>query len=94
MDSFTYHSEQVHSFFEKGKGQNRRNIVSIQDGKGTKSVETYTADGKQLKRKSVPLSAHELQCIQKNKFVPGLFKDCITPLKLRSNRTVRRKHNK
>jgi len=97
MDSFSYHSEQVHSFFKNGKGQTRRNIVSIRNGKGTKAVETYSMDGKQLKRKELPLTDNELNCIEKNKFVPGLFKDCIHSPRLstsRPKRTVRRKHNK
>ena len=94
MDSFSYHSEQVHSLFKHGKGQTRRNIVSIRNGKGTKAVETYTANGKQVKRKELPLTRTELECIQSNTFVPGLFKECITPLRLRSKRTLRRKHNK
>jgi len=94
MDSFSYHSEQVHSLFKHGKGQTRRNIVSIRNGKGIKAVETYSMDGKHLKRKELPLTDKELQCIAKNKFVPGLFKDCITPLQMRSKRTLRRKHSK
>jgi len=97
MDSFSYHSEQVHSLFKNGKGQTRRNIVSIRNGKGTKAVETYSMDGKHLKRKELPLTDKELQCIAKNKFVPGLFKDCIHPPSLstsRPKRTVRRRRNK
>jgi hypothetical protein len=73
---FVYHSEQVHS--EGGK--TRRNIVSIKNGKGYKSVETYGSKGKIKTRKRLPLTKKELACIRRNKFIPGLFKDCISRL--------------
>jgi hypothetical protein len=88
MNHFSYHSEQVHSFFVNGKGQTRRNSVNIKDSKGTKSVSTYAADGKQIQHIEKPLTRSELECIKRNKFVPGLFKDCIKPLKA----TKTRKH--
>lgn len=100
MDHFSYHSEQVHSAFQNGKGQTRRNIVDIKDGKGTKAVETYDANGKRLSRQEKKLTASELDCIQRNKFVPGLFKDCVKPLQssrtkpLRSSAKTRRRRNK
>ena len=90
MNHFSYHSEQVHSVFENGKGQTRRNIVNIKNGEGYKAVETYTAKGKLAKRKEKKLTPSELECIQKNKFVPGLFKDCIK----RNNRNNRGKTRK
>jgi hypothetical protein len=81
MNHFSYHSEQIHSSFENGKGETRRNIVDIQGGKGYKAVETYKADGKLKRRDQKDLTAEELRCIQKNKFIPGLFKDCIKPMR-------------
>ena len=104
MNHFSYHSEQVHSDFQNGKGQTRRNVVDIKDGKGTKAVETYDVNGKRISRQEKGLTTSELECIHKNKFVPGLFKVCIKPLRsgatrskpLRSLRsttkTRRRKH--
>ncbi len=93
MNHFSYHSEQVHSAFQNGKGGTQRNIVDIQDGKGVKAVETYDVNGKSLSRKEKALTASELECIQRNKFIPGLFKDCIKPLLSRSTmKTRRRKH--
>ena len=80
MDHFSYHSEQIHSSFVNGKGQTRRNIVDIANGDGMKAVEEYTVSGKQLNRKEKKLTAKELECIKKNQFVPGLFKDCIKSL--------------
>lgn len=87
MDHFSYHSEQVHSAFQNGKGQTRRNIVDIKEGKGTKAVETYDVNGKRVSRQEKTLTASELECIQKNKFIPGLFKDCIKPLRLGATRS-------
>ena len=80
MNHFSYHSEQVHSSYVDGKGATRRNIVSIRDGKGTKAVEVYQADGSLKNRHQKELTQSELNCIQRNKFIPGLFKDCIKPL--------------
>lgn len=95
MNHFTYHSEQVHSLYENGKGKTRRNIVDIQKGKGMKAVEEYTVDGKRISRKEKDLTADEMRCITKHQFVPGLFKDCIKSLepnskKRRSSKTKRR----
>ena len=92
MDHFSYHSEQVHSIFSKGRGHTRRNIVDIKNGKGSKAVETYTMDGKLKNRNEKQLTQTELDCIKRNKFIPGLFKDCIKPLKL--TKTRKRKGSK
>ena len=92
MDHFSYQSEQVHSQFSKGKGQTRRNIVKIQNGKGTKAVEVYTAEGKLLQKREKHLTDKELDCIKSNKFIPGLFKDCIAPLRLKGKTRRRRAH--
>ena len=89
MNHFSYHSEQVHSTFQNGKGETRRNIVSIKDGKGYKAVETYKADGTLKKKSQKDLTASELACIERNKFIPGLFQDCVKPL--RPNRKTRRR---
>jgi hypothetical protein len=90
MDHFSYHSEQVHSVFSKGKGQTRRNIVDIKNGKGSKAVETYAMDGKLKNRNEKQLTQTELDCIKRNKFIPGLFKDCIKPLKPAKTRKQKR----
>ena len=90
MDHFIYHSEQVHSVFVKGKGQTRRNIVDIKNGQGIKAVETYSVDGKIKQRNEKQLTPAELDCIKRNKFVPGLFKDCIKPLKLGKAHKIRK----
>jgi hypothetical protein len=92
---FSYHSEQVHSVFQKGKGETRRNIVDIQNGKGIKAVETFDASGARKSRKEKKLTGKELACIRRNKFIPGLFRDCIKPMGVsaRPNKTMRRRRN-
>jgi hypothetical protein len=93
-NQFSYHSEQVHSVFNKGKGETRRNIVDIKNGKGVKAVETYDASGARKSRKEKKLSEKELACIRRNKFIPGLFRDCIKPMaSARPNKTMRRRRN-
>lgn len=91
---FSYHSEQVHSAFENGAGHTRRNIVSINSGKGLKAVEHYDAAGTLLSRAQKALTAAELDCIRRNQFIPGLFKDCIQPLPLKSKTRKAKKGKK
>jgi predicted ribosome quality control (RQC) complex YloA/Tae2 family protein len=93
MNQFSYQSEQLTSEFKNGKGQTRRNSVSIQKGKGVKAVEIYTHDGTLKTRKEKQLTKTELECIQKNKFIPGLFKDCVKPANIvrPASKTRRRK---
>jgi hypothetical protein len=74
-----------------------RNIVTIKNGKGTKSVEEYVftkgeaysrpgssnqgeeyMNGKLKKRGTKRLSSKEIRNIKDRKFMPGLFKDCLT----------------
>jgi hypothetical protein len=90
MNDFSYHSEQIHSVFKNGKGETRRNVVDIKKDKGYKAVETYHADGTRKSRAQKDLTAEELRCIQKNKFIPGLFKDCIKPMRPASKTRRRR----
>lgn len=70
---FLYHSEQIHSEMKNGKGQTRRNIVSIRNGKGTKTVVVMNAKGKTIKKNTKALKQAEIKKIKKNKFIPGLF---------------------
>ena len=73
---FSYHSEQVHSVAENGKGITRRNVVSIRNGRGEKAVEVYDGEGRQQSRVAKQLSPSEVERIRNNQFIPGLFKDC------------------
>ena len=86
----SYHSEQVHSVFENGRGITRRNVVDIRNGKGTKAMEEFNAEGKKIHSKEKALTKAEMDCIHRKKFIPGLFKDCIKPLRSR-RKTMRRK---
>ena len=71
------------------KGITRRNHVSIQGNKGTKSVSITDTNGKE-RQIQIPLTKKEIQCIRRNEFVPGLFKDCITRIKSRKTRRTRK----
>jgi hypothetical protein len=92
MSEFNYASTQVHSILMNGKGQTRRNNVVVRNGKGSKSVEVYSPKGTLVKRGTKKLTQNELQCIKKQEFIPGLFKDCIKPM--RPNRKTLRRRNK
>ncbi len=69
-----YHSEQTHIEFVNGVKQERRQIVDVNGTKGTKIV-IITRNGK-TKKSTKPLSAKEIECIRKCKFMPGLFNEC------------------
>jgi hypothetical protein len=75
---FNYHSEEVHTTMINGKGQVRQNIVDVRNGKGTKEVVIRNPKGRVLTRKRKRLSGHELKCIRGRKFMPGLFRDCLS----------------
>lgn len=89
---FVYKSEQVHSTNgitqSFGKMGTRRNTVSIKNGKGFKAVEIKDTKGRYYKK--VPLTKKEIQCIQRNEFVPGLFRDCIKRQNMRKTRRQRK----
>lgn len=69
-----YHSEQTHIEYVNGKQKERRQIVDINGNKGTKTV-IVTRNGKKQKS-AKPLSAKEISCIRRCKFMPGLFNEC------------------
>jgi hypothetical protein len=71
---FHYSSSQVHEVVENGVKKSKRNTVNISNGKGTKTVE-LTENGK-TRKSTKKLSNAEIQKIQKNEFIPGLFKEC------------------
>lgn len=92
---FSYHSEQVHSIYENGKGMTRKNLVKINNGKGHKAVETYDVKGHKLNSAKKALTPKEITCIKKGQFIPGLFRDCVKPLKanMRSLKTLKRRRS-
>ena len=69
-----YHSEQTHIEFVNRVKQERRQIVDVNGTKGTKTV-IITRNGN-TKKSTKPLSAKEIECIRKCKFMPGLFNEC------------------
>ena len=69
-----YHSEQTHIEFVNGVRQERRQIVDVNGTKGTKTV--IVTRNSNTKKSTKPLSAKEIGCIRKCKFMPGLFNEC------------------
>lgn len=59
-----------------GKVHGTRNIVSIKNGKGTKTKEALNAKGKVMERKRKTLKNKEINSIVKGQFVPGLWRTC------------------
>ena len=76
---FQYESTQFHMSKVDGKTQTRKNIVKIRNGKGTKTV-VIMRDGK-TKKSTHKLKPSEVRKIQKNQFIPGLFKPCLKCIK-------------
>lgn len=85
--AFSYHSEQVHTTIENGHLKEKRNIVDIQNGKGTKTV-ILTTNGK-TRKSTHKLSKQERKKIQAEQFVPRLFKPCIDCLRPKRKTTRR-----
>lgn len=84
---FAFQSTQVHEVEENGHQKTKRNIVNISNGKGTKTVEV-TENGTTRKH-TKKLSPEEVAKIQKNEFIPGLFKPCYDCLRSPPTQTRR-----
>ncbi len=90
--NFSYHSEQSHTTYSHGHLKEKRNIVDINNGKGTKTV-VITENGK-TRKATRKLSKREQKKIQKEQFVPKLFKpcyDCLRPKSKQRSRTQKKK---
>lgn len=94
MQGFAFHSEQVHSTYENGEQQTKKNVVNIKNGKGTKTV-TVMKNGK-TKSSTKKLNTAEIKKIKQNQFIPGLFKPCYDCLNqpMRSKSSSRSKTHK
>jgi hypothetical protein len=77
---FSYRSTQV--AITGGKKQVRN--VTIKNGKGYKSVEHY-CKGKCNSTMKRRLLLKEIQMIQRNEYIPGLFKNCKKTRRHRNN---------
>lgn len=84
---FEYHSTQVHSVEENGQSKTKKNSVDISNGKGTKTVE-LTENGK-TRKNSKRLTSEEVEKIQKNQFIPGLFQPCYDCLNKKGGSRIR-----
>lgn len=75
-----YYSTQINSQLVKGpgglEGQTRENVVSIDGAKASKTVTTYNAKGRVVKRVTRKLKPAERRRILAGTFVPRLFADC------------------
>jgi hypothetical protein len=72
--TYQFYSQQLQSVMVNGQQKIKKNTVTVKNGKGRKAV-TIQENGKS--HTSVkPLSTADIQKIQKNQFIPGLFKDC------------------
>ncbi len=67
-----YYSVQEH--YANGKGQ--RNIVTIKNGKATKTVEKLGAKGRILKSKTRKLTKKEQTNVLEKKFMPSFWSNC------------------
>jgi hypothetical protein len=59
--------------------------VCIKDGKGYKMITKYSGGRKVFSVKK-PIDEKQIELIQQNKFIPGLFNDCANCNKTRKNR--------
>lgn len=89
---FSYHSEQVHTSMVNGEVQEKRNIVDIQNGKGTKTVIVSTNG--QPRSSTKKLSKSQIKKIKNEQFVPKLFKPCYDCLRTKSKSRSRTQKKK
>jgi hypothetical protein len=87
---FHYNSIQEHIVSVNGHQETHRNIVKINDGKGTKKVEKYR-NGKLIRKGTKILTRREVQNIKSRKFMPGLFNNCINGKKCKKSVTRRKR---
>ncbi len=89
---FRYHSTQMHEVVENGVRKVKKNSVNINNGQGTKTVETME-NGK-TRKVTHKLNNSEIKRIAKNQFIPGLFKSCTDCLNTRSPSNTTRRNSK
>ncbi len=89
--TFNYTSVQVHSTGINGKQSTLRKTIRIRNSKGIKKIEKYK-DGKRISVGNKKLTSDEITNISNQKFMPGLFNDCIfSPCKKNKKRSARTK---
>lgn len=71
MKPFHYHNVET----KKHHGKHITRRVYVKNGKGYKCITLKKGGGKRYTVKR-PLKKHEIQKIQKGKFIPSLFHDC------------------
>ena len=88
----SYHSEQVHTSMVNGQVKEKRNIVNIENGKGTKTV-ILRENGK-TRKSSHKLNPKEKEKIINGIFVEQLFKPCYDCLRTKSKSRSRTQKKK
>jgi len=83
----SYHSEQVHTSLVNGKLKEKRNIVNIENGKGTKTV--LVRENGKTRKSTHKLTSNEKKKIANGIFVSQLFKPCYDCLNGTGSRTKR-----
>lgn len=73
-----YYSVQQHTSIINGEGRSQIMEVKIRNGKGHKKVTFKNSKGKTISTDSQNLSSSEIEDIMSKKFIPGLFKSCLT----------------
>jgi hypothetical protein len=89
--TFNYTSVQVHSTGINGKQSTLKKTIRIRNNKGIKKIEKYK-NGKLISKGNKKLTADEITNISNQKFMPGLFNDCIfSPCKKHKKSSARTK---
>lgn len=81
MSDFSYQSTQI----AMNGGKKLVRNVTIKNGKGYKSVDRY-CKGKCNSTMKRRLVLKEIQMIQRNQYIPGLFKSCFPKHRISRNR--------
>ena len=71
----------MHVSSMNGNTKRQENIVTIKNGKGTKTVKV-TQNGK-TRKSTRTLTEDNINCIKNHQFIPGLFSDCLHDANLR-----------
>ena len=71
-----YYSSSLTFSSRNGKGEGKKNIVSVKNGKGFKQVEILNSAGKTLGKTRRNLKKNEIETITRGKFMPGLWRNC------------------
>jgi hypothetical protein len=92
MENYNYHSEQIHTSIVNGQLKEKRNIVNLKNGSGTKTV-ILRENGK-TRKSTHKLTPTEKEKIKNGIFVERLFKPCYDCLRTKSKSRSRTQKKK